>query len=59
MEIGYADKSLYTVEEIHNIFLGRCFMVCFKHPIKKMGSKFVLLHQQDLKGNTIGGHNEI
>ena len=46
------NDSLYTVEEIHNIFLGRCFMVCFREPIKKMFSHYIMLRQQDLKGNS-------
>ena len=55
VEIYFADKSLYIVEEINNFFLGRCFMVCYQQPIKKMMENNVLLCQQDLKGNTIGG----
>ena len=48
----YLNNSLYTVEEINNIFLGRCFMVCFRKPIKKMFSNFIAFRQQDLKGNS-------
>ena len=52
-EIFFAlNYSLCTVEEIHNIFLGRCFMVCFQKPIKKMSSNFIAFRQQDLKGNS-------
>ena len=52
-KIPYADKSLYVIEVVHNIFLGQCFMVSFHEPAKKMLPNYILLRLHDHKGNFI------
>ena len=48
----FSSQSHYNVEEIKNVFIGRCFMVCYRRPAKKLLQNYVFLKRSvDLKGN--------
>jgi hypothetical protein len=50
--VNLYDESLYYVEEIHSIFLGRCYMACqLKSLPRKMSLFFYLYKYRDYKSN--------
>ena len=50
----FVNTSLYTIEEIHNAFIGRCFMVCHRQPAKKSQQSYILLQRMvDMKGSIL------
>ena len=50
----FFNTSFYTIEEIHNAFIGRCFMVCHRQPAKKSQQSYILLQRMvDMKGNIL------
>jgi hypothetical protein len=47
------DSSEYSIEEIHSIFLGRCYMVCPVSPSGiNSGLNIIFKNSMDLKGLT-------
>ena len=51
-ESNLSNKSLYLVEEVRGIFIGRCYMVCYLPLVDVKEQIFIqLVKQQDIVGN--------